>query len=55
MHLYGRVGQWPLKKVIQEAHILPWLRHTIQILVLDNVMLRAVTIERDFGWPSSIL
>jgi tRNA(Ile)-lysidine synthetase-like protein len=33
------VGQWPLKKAIQEAHILPWLRHTIQILVIDNVML----------------
>ena len=28
-----------LKKAIQEAHILPWLRHTIQILVVDNVML----------------
>ncbi|WP_278395743.1 tRNA lysidine(34) synthetase TilS, partial [Acinetobacter venetianus] len=39
IHLYGRVGHWPLKKAIQEAQILPWLRHTIQILVLDNVML----------------
>ena len=43
IHLYGRVGQWPLKKAIQEAHILPWLRHTIQILVLDNVMLGVFT------------
>ncbi len=42
-HLYGRVGQWPLKKAIQEAHILPWLRHTIQILVIDNVMLGVFT------------
>lgn len=31
------------KKAIQEAHILPWLRHTIQILVLDNVMLGVFT------------
>ncbi|MEQ1453378.1 tRNA lysidine(34) synthetase TilS [Acinetobacter seifertii] len=43
IHLYGRVGQWPLKKAIQEAHILPWLRHTIQILVIDNVMLGVFT------------
>ena len=39
IHLYGRVGHWPLKKAIQQAQILPWLRHTIQILVVDNVML----------------
>ncbi|RLZ07297.1 tRNA lysidine(34) synthetase TilS [Acinetobacter sp. 2JN-4] len=39
IHLYGRVGHWPLKKAIQDAQILPWLRHTIQILVVDNVML----------------
>ncbi len=39
IHLYGRVGHWPLKKAVQEAQILPWLRHTIQILVVDNVML----------------
>ncbi len=43
VHVYGRVGQWPLKKAIQEAHILPWLRHTIQILVIDNVMLGVFT------------
>ncbi len=43
VHLYGRVGQWTLKKAIQEAHILPWLRHTIQILVIDNVMLGVFT------------
>ncbi|MCH7311976.1 tRNA lysidine(34) synthetase TilS [Acinetobacter sp. ANC 4805] len=39
IHLYGRVGHWPLKKAIQDAQILPWLRHTIQILAVDNVML----------------
>jgi len=39
IYLYGRVGHWPLKKAIQDAQILPWLRHTIQILVVDNVML----------------
>ena len=43
MHLYGRVGHWPLKKAIQEAQILPWLRHTIQILAIDNVMLGVFT------------
>lgn len=43
VHLYGRVRHWPLKKAIQEAHILPWLRHTIQILVIDNVMLGVFT------------
>ena len=39
IHLYGRIGHWPLKKAIQDAQILPWFRHTIQILVVDNVML----------------
>ena len=43
IHLYGRVGSWPLKKAIQEAQIFPWQRHTIQILSIDNVMLGAFT------------
>lgn len=43
VHLYGRVGAWPLKKAIQEAHIFPWQRHTIQILSIDNVILGVFT------------
>ena len=43
IHLYGRVGTWPLKKAIQNQHIFPWLRHTIQILSIDNVMLGVFT------------
>ncbi|MDP1316834.1 tRNA lysidine(34) synthetase TilS [Acinetobacter lwoffii] len=43
IHLYGRVGTWPLKKAIQEAQIFPWARHTIQILSADNVMLGVFT------------
>ena len=43
IHLYGRVGSWPLKKAIQNSQICPWLRHTIQILLLDNVMLGVFT------------
>ena len=43
IHLYGRVGNWPLKKAIQQAHIFPWMRHTIQILSIDNVMLGVFT------------
>lgn len=43
VHLYGRIGRWPLKKAIQEAHIFPWQRHTIQILSIDNVMLGVFT------------
>ncbi|NHB56423.1 tRNA lysidine(34) synthetase TilS [Acinetobacter sp. 194] len=43
IHLYGRVGAWPLKKAIQDAQIFPWLRHTIQILTIDNVMLGVFT------------
>ena len=43
IHLYGRVGAWPLKKAIQDAHIFPWKRHTIQILSVDNVMLGVFT------------
>ena len=43
IHLYGRVGAWPLKKAIQEAQIFPWTRHTIQILSIDNVMLGVFT------------
>ncbi len=43
IHLYGRVGTWPLKKAIQSAQIFPWMRHTIQILSIDNVMLGVFT------------
>ena len=43
IHLYARVGTWPLKKAIQEAQIFPWLRHRIQILSIDNVMLGVFT------------
>lgn len=43
IHLYGRMGSWPLKKAIQDAQIFPWLRHTIQILSIDNVMLGVFT------------
>lgn len=43
IHLYGRVGTWPLKKAIQQAQIFPWQRHTIQILSKDNVMLGVFT------------
>ncbi|MFW1953246.1 tRNA lysidine(34) synthetase TilS [Acinetobacter beijerinckii] len=65
IHLYGRVGHWPLKKAIQDAQILPWLRHTIQILVVDNVMLGVFSpkgfwlaqseyLEQD-GWQPSLI
>lgn len=43
IHLYGRMGAWPLKKAIQEAQIFPWQRHRIQILSIDNVMLGVFT------------
>lgn len=43
IHLYGRVGTWPLKKAIQQAQIFPWQRHRIQILSIDNVMLGVFT------------
>ncbi len=43
IHLWGRVGNWPLKKAIQQAQIFPWQRHTIQILSRDNVMLGVFT------------
>ena len=43
VHLQGRVGRWPLKKAIQAAQILPWIRHTIQILYADNVILGIFT------------
>lgn len=43
IHLYGRVGTWPLKKAIQSAQIFPWQRHTIQILRLDDVILGVFT------------
>ena len=43
IHLHGRVGSWPLKKAIQDAQIFPWMRHTIQILSIDDVMLGVFT------------
>ncbi len=43
IHLQGRMGSWPLKKALQQAQIFPWLRHTIQILSIDNVMLGVFT------------
>ncbi|WP_163121265.1 tRNA lysidine(34) synthetase TilS [Acinetobacter portensis] len=53
IHLYGRIGSWPLKKAIQEAHIFPWQRHTIQILSIDNVMLGAFT-PKGFWFAQSV-
>lgn len=43
IHLHGRVGRWPLKKALQAAQILPWFRHTIQILYCDDVILGVLT------------
>jgi tRNA(Ile)-lysidine synthase len=43
IHLYGRVGVWPLKKALQEAQIFPWLRHRVQILAKDDVILGVFT------------
>ena len=43
IHLYGRIGTWPLKKSIQDAQIFPWQRHTIQILSIDSVILGVFT------------
>ncbi|WP_347454745.1 tRNA lysidine(34) synthetase TilS [Acinetobacter thermotolerans] len=43
IHLHDRVGSWPLKKAIQEAQIFPWMRHTIQILSIDDVILGVFT------------
>ncbi|MBF7686778.1 tRNA lysidine(34) synthetase TilS [Acinetobacter rathckeae] len=43
VHLYGRVGHWPLKKAIQQAEIFPWLRHRVQILQSDGVILGVFT------------
>lgn len=43
IHFHGRVGRWPLKKAIQNAHIFPWLRHRVQILQLDNAILGVFT------------
>jgi tRNA(Ile)-lysidine synthase len=43
IHLYGRVGHWPLKKALQERKIAPWQRQTIQILRIENVMLGVFT------------
>ncbi|WP_092747519.1 tRNA lysidine(34) synthetase TilS [Acinetobacter boissieri] len=43
VHLYGRVGHWPLKKAIQQAEIFPWLRHRVQILQSEGVILGVFT------------
>ncbi|MFT4021046.1 MAG: tRNA lysidine(34) synthetase TilS, partial [Acinetobacter sp.] len=43
VHLWGRIGHRPLKKLIQDAHIFPWLRHQVQILSKDNVILGVFT------------
>ena len=65
IHLYARVGTWPLKKAIQEAQIFPWQRYTIQILSIDNVMLGVFTpkgfwlAQSDYcevgGWQPSLI
>lgn len=43
IHLFGRIGHWPLKKAIQQAEIFPWLRHRVQILQSDDVILGVFT------------
>lgn len=32
LHLYGRVGRWPLKKLLQSLRLPPWQREQVQIL-----------------------
>lgn len=43
LHIVGRVGTRPLKKLLQDAKIAPWYRHQIQILMYHNDVLGVFT------------
>lgn len=62
LHLNGRVGHWPLKKLLQSLRLSPWQREQVQILeTLDEQPLALLTAagfwvtaqgvdEDSFGW-----
>ena len=65
VHLLGRVGHRPLKKLLQDAKIAPWERHQTQILMYHNDIIGVLTtqgfwlVEQPFlekgGWLPRIL
>ncbi len=60
LHLAGRVGRWPLKKILQSLHLPPWQREQVQILeTQDNLPLALLSASgcwlvadqaQDHGW-----
>lgn len=36
IHIYGRVGSWPLKKFFQQIRLPPWQRKQTQIICIDD-------------------
>ena len=60
LHLSGRVGRWPLKKLLQSLDLAPWQREQIQVLeTLDAAPLALVSaagfwlvaqVVENYGW-----
>ncbi len=45
LHLKGRVGQWPLKKTLQDANLAPWQREQIHILYIHDQLMGVFTAQ----------
>ena len=45
LHLQGRIGQWPLKKTLQDANLPPWQREQIHILNIQDQLVGVFTAQ----------
>ena len=45
LHLQGRIGQWPLKKTLQDANLPPWQREQIHILNTQDQLVGVFTAQ----------
>ena len=45
LHLKGRVGQWPLKKTLQDANLAPWQREQIHIFYIKDQLMGVFTAQ----------
>ena len=45
LHLKERVGQWPLKKTLQDANLTPWQREQIHILCIQDQLMGVFTAQ----------
>jgi tRNA(Ile)-lysidine synthase len=50
VHVLGRIGRWPLKKLLQSSKIAPWQRDVVQVWCDDTHALLGVFTTKGFWW-----